>query len=238
MVDSPANLAGKTAIVTGAGRGIGRAIALRMAGLGANVVLISRSGGQLDEVRSAILSSGGTSLTITADVSEKRDVDRITESVRAQFGRIDILINNAGHVAVGTIAQLSHEDFERMLDVNIRAIYLCCRAAWDDLARNRGVIINLSSMSAFDPFAGLGAYGASKMFVNFYTRVLADEGAPLGIRAYAIAPGAVETDMLRGAFPDFPRDQALQPEDIADLAVKMLAPDCPYTSGEVVKIQR
>jgi 3-oxoacyl-[acyl-carrier protein] reductase len=238
MSDPSHPLTGRTAIVTGAGRGIGRSIALHLSRLGANVILASRSADQLNSVRNEIQSSGGKAIAIAADVSQEQAAQSVITTARTQFGGIDVLVNNAGHVAVGTIAQLSVADFDALIATNIRSMFLLCRAAWNDLAARKGAIVNISSMSAFDPFEGLGAYGATKSFVNFYTKVLADEGAPLGIRAFAVAPGAVETQMLRGAFPEFPREQALQPDDIADLVAKLLTGERHCASGEVVQIQK
>lgn len=237
MPDHHDHFAGKTMIITGAGRGIGRAIAHRFAAMGCHLVLVARSKDQLEHTRKTATGTGKV-LHISADIANSAQLEQITSLARKEFGELDYLVNNAGFVALGTMSQLGTEELKSLIRINIEGFVLLTKAVWNDLAARRGAILNISSMSGFDPFPGLGAYGATKSFINFYTKVLADEGAPLGIRAYAIAPGAVETDMLRGAFPEFPAEQTLSPQDIADLAVEILSPPFRYTSGQVVQIQK
>ena len=237
MPDHQDNFAGKSMIITGASRGIGRAIAHHFAALGCHLVLVARSKDQLEHTKKTTTGSGKV-IHVAADIADSDQLEQIASLARKEFGGIDYLINNAGQVALGTLAQLSTDQLRSLIRVNVEGFVLLTKAVWNDLAARRGAVLNISSMSAFDPFLGLGAYGATKAFVNFYTRVLADEGAPVGIRAYAIAPGAVETDMLRGAFPEFPAEQTLSPGDIADLAVEILSPPFRYSSGQVVQIQK
>jgi NAD(P)-dependent dehydrogenase (short-subunit alcohol dehydrogenase family) len=238
-MDVAHDLRGKIAIVTGAGRGIGRATARRLAAADAGVVVVSRTTSELDETRRAIEHAGGRVLAVVADVSVERDVERLVSEALTAFEGVDYLINNAGLAPVGGIAELESEVFDRMLATNVRAVYLCCRAVWPHLIRRGGgTIVNLSSMASFDPFPGLGAYGAAKAFVNVFTKALASEGAAHGIRVHAVAPGAVETAMLRGAFPGYPREQTLAPEAVAELIERMLLRDSRYNSGETVTIQK
>lgn len=232
------SLAGRTALVTGAGRGIGRAIARRLAAAGASVACVSRSADQIQQTRDLVAQQGGRALALVGDVSNEADVQRIVEEARATLGPVDVLINNAGFAYLSPLADLQPEAFEHLLSANVRSVYLCTRAAWPDLVRQRGAVISISSMASFDPFPGLAAYGATKAFVNLYTRGLAAEGAPHGVRAYAVAPGAVETEMLRGAFPEYPVEQTLAPDDVAALVETLLSPACRYISGQTIPIHK
>ena len=232
-------LKGKTVIVTGAGRGIGRAIAKRLAAAGANLALASRTPEQLDETRRIIEHGGGTALARPADVSKAQEVERLIEETRARFERIDILVNNAGTAPLATIDQMEPHVFDRIIATNVRAVYLCSRGVWRIMAEGGGgVIINLSSVAADDPFPGFAAYGAAKAFVNSYTKALAAEGKSCGIRVYGVAPGAVETQMLRGTFPEFPADQTLEPDDVAALVETLLLPGCRHISGQTITIRK
>jgi NAD(P)-dependent dehydrogenase (short-subunit alcohol dehydrogenase family) len=232
-------LKGKTVIVTGAGRGIGRAIAKRLAAAGANLALASRTPEQLDETRRIIEQGGGTALARPADVSKAQEVERLIEETRTRFERIDILVNNAGTAPLATIDQMEPHVFDRIIATNVRAVYLCSRGVWRIMAEGGGgVIINISSVAADDPFPGFAAYGAAKAFVNSYTKALAAEGKSCGIRVYGVAPGAVETQMLRGTFPEFPADQTLEPDDVAALVETLLLPGCRHISGQTITIRK
>ena len=233
-------LKGKTAIVTGAGRGIGRAIARRLSIAGADVVIASRTEEHLEQTRRMIERAGGSVLAVQTDVTKPDDVERLVEEVQERFGRIDVLVNNAGVAPVAPITDMEPHIFDRIIAVNVRAVYLCSRAVWPIMANGEGgSIVNLSSMAAFDPFPGFAAYGAAKAFINAYTKALAAEGGPVGIRVYAVAPGAVETDMLRGAFPDFPAEKALQPDDVAAIIENLLSPACRHVaSGQTIMVSK
>lgn len=232
-------LRNQVAIVTGAGRGIGRAIAHRLAKSGASVVAVARTLSQITETCSQIKASGGIAIPIAADVTQEAEVSRLVEQTIASFGRVDVLVNNAGVAPLMRIEQTSTVDFDAVISTNVRAVFLCCRAVWGPMAKaGGGAIVNISSVGAFDPFPGFAAYGAAKAFVNTYTKALASEGAGQNIRVYAVAPGAVETTMLRGAFPDFPAEKVLAPDDVAALVETLLTPACRYSSGQTIVIQK
>lgn len=234
-----AELKGKTVIVTGAGRGIGRAIAKRLAADGAQVVLAARTVEQLDETHRLIANNGGICVAVPVDVSRVEGVEQLIEETQGRFGSIDVLVNNVGTAPLATIEQMEPRVFDAILATNIRTVYLCSRGVWPLMtASGGGVIINISSVAAYDPFPGFAAYGAAKAFVNTYTKALAAEGKPLGIRVYGIAPGAVDTQMLRGTFPDYPEDKMLAPGDVAALAEVLLSPGCYHVSGEIIAIRR
>ena len=231
-------LSGKTAIITGAGRGIGAAIAKRFAASGAKVALVSRTAAQVREVAEGIERCGGRAIALPADVTDAGAVACLVDAAHREFGRIDVLVNNAGVAPVAGIADIQQADFDAMIAIIVRATHLCTRAVWPHMAAAGGAIINISSMASLDPFPGLAAYGAAKAFVNAYTKGVAAEGAEKKIRVYAIAPGAVETDMLRGAFPDYPREKTLNPDEVAALAENLLSPACRYISGQTIAIRK
>lgn len=239
--DTTPHLNGKTAVVTGAGRGIGRAIARRLAVHGANVVITSRTADQLDETRRLIERGGGGGrvFAMTADVSQRADVEKLFSETVELFGRTDVLVNNAGVAPLAEIEDMEPEMFDHMIEANIRSVYLCSRAAWPTMrAHGEGAIVNIASLAAFDPFPGFAAYGAAKAFIVAYTKNLAKEGAAAGIRVYGIAPGAVETPMLRSAFPDFPGEKALNADEVAALVETVLSPAFRHSSGQTVTIMR
>lgn len=232
-------LRGQTAIVTGAGRGIGRAIARRLAAAGASVAICSRTAEQLHETQKCIERDSGRVLSVVGDVTEEADVERLFDETREVLGPATILVNNAGIAPVAKIEEMEPHQFDAIVRTNIRSVYLCTRAAWDNMASaGGGAVVNIASVAAFDPFPGLAAYGAAKAFVTTYTKALAEEGRPLGIRVYGVAPGAVETIMLRGAFPEYPEDKVLQPEDVASLVELLLMPGARYSSGETITVRK
>ncbi len=222
-------------VVTGGGRGIGRAVCRRFAADGAQVVAASRSETELAQTRGLIEASGGRCDVQPTDVCQADDLGALVESTVARWGRLDVLVQCAGVAPLGTIEEFDPSLFETILAVNVTAVYRGCRAVWPVMRKQGGgVIVNISSVASVDPFPGFAAYGASKAWINGWTRALADEGRPSGIRVFAVAPGAVETRMLRDAFPDFPKDQALQPADVAEVVHAMAQPACQYVTGQTI----
>ncbi len=226
-------------VVTGGGRGIGRAIGRRFAAAGGQVVAAARSPHELEETRQLIESGGGRCHVEQTDVGALDEIDALIENTRQRFGRIDVLVNNAGVAPLSSIEDLDEPLFETILRVNVYAVYRGCHAVWPIMKQQGGgAIVNISSMASVDPFPGFAAYGAAKAWVSAWTRGLAEEGRPLGIRVYAVAPGAVETRMLRDPFPNFPKDQALQPSDVADVVFALAQPACRYVSGQTVFVKK
>ena len=215
-------LDGQVAIVTGAGRGIGRAIAEGLAGEGADVVLATRTAADLAEVAKEVERAGGRAISVPTDVTDDRAVDRLVERAIAAFGRIDLLVTAAGVAAFGPVAGSAPRDWDAMLAVNLRAVMVCCRAVLAPmLARGRGTIINVASVAAQRPIPGAAAYTATKAGVLGWSRVLAEELRAGGVRVGVLVPGAVDTplwDAIQGG-PD--RGRMLRPEDVARAAVLM-----------------
>lgn len=229
----------KVVIVTGGGRGIGREICVRFARDGARVVAASRSSEELEATRRLIEQGDGKCDVIPTDVSKAGDVRELVGSTLDRHGRIDVLVNCAGVAPCTGIDGLDPRMHETILAVNVNGVYHGCREVWPIMKEQKtGVIVNFSSVASVDPFPGLGAYGAAKAWVNSWTKALAEEGKPHGICVFAVAPGAVETRMLRNAFPDFPADQALQPADVAEVVHAVSQPACRYVSGQVIFVRK
>jgi NADP-dependent 3-hydroxy acid dehydrogenase YdfG len=217
-------LAGQVAIVTGAGRGIGRAIAERFAGEGASVVLASRTAKELEVVAQEIERSGAHALAVPTDVADDAAVERLVARTVEAHGRVDILVTAAGVATFGPIAEQTPRDWETMLAVNLRGVMVCCRAVLPPmLARGRGNIINVASIAANRAIAGGAVYTATKAGVVGFSRVLAEEVRKAGIRIGVLLPGATDTplwDPIAGA-PD--RARMLRADDVARAAVLMAA---------------
>jgi NAD(P)-dependent dehydrogenase (short-subunit alcohol dehydrogenase family) len=209
----------RVAIITGAGRGVGRATAQLFAQQGAHVVLFSRTQAHLDETVASITHAGGSVLVIAGDVAQEEDVQKLFQAARETYGRVDILVNCAGMVAVRPFVEMDIATWDRVLAVNLRGTFLCCREAFRSMAEQKqGVIINISSLSGVkgvEKFPGLSAYNVSKSGVAGLTEILAVEGKPYNIRVCAISPGAVDTDMLRQAAPHL--KAGMTPEDMAEM---------------------
>ena len=226
-------------VVTGGGRGIGRAICERFATAGAQMVAASRSAEDLRETCQSISAAGGHCLSQPTDVGEPDEVSALIETTASRFGRIDVLVNCAGVAPLAKIEDLDPALFDTVMAVNVRSVYHACRAVWPVMkARGEGVIVNMSSMASVDPFPGFSAYGAAKAWVNLWTKALAEEGRSCGIRVFAVAPGAVETRMLRDAFPDFPNDQTLKPGEVAEVVYALAQPQCRYATGQTVFLKK
>jgi NAD(P)-dependent dehydrogenase (short-subunit alcohol dehydrogenase family) len=221
-------LAGQVAVVTGAGRGIGAAIARKLARLGATAVLCGRTQSTLDSTARAILDAGGKTEVIPCDVTLLHQLEYAAARVDSTFGRLDILVNNAG---VGgftkPLHELAPEDWDRILNTNLRGVYFSVRAFAPLMIRARfGHIINISSLAGKNALPNGAAYAASKWGLNGLTYSVAEELRPHNIRAAVICPGSTETQLGPHAGKDVKK--MLQPEDVAH-AVAMLVTQAPQS---------
>jgi NADP-dependent 3-hydroxy acid dehydrogenase YdfG len=215
-------LAGQVAIVTGAGRGIGRAIAESFGAAGASVVLASRTTADLEHVGKTIEAAGSRALVVPTDVTSEADVERLVARAVSGFGRVDLLATAAGVASFGFVAESKPRDWDGMLAVNLRGMMLACHAVLVPMLRQgRGTIINVASVAAQRPIPGAAAYSATKAAVIAWSRVLAEELRKGGVRVGVLVPGAVDTplwDTIQGG-PD--RAKMLRPDDVARGAMLM-----------------
>jgi len=242
-------LEGRVVLVTGASSGIGRATAEVMAREGARVgvnYLNSQKGAEqaVEHIRQA----GGEALAIRADVTRDADVRALVAAVREQWGRIDILVNNAGDlIARHTLADMTEEYWDQVMDLNLKSAFLCTRAVWEEMvARKDGCIINVSSIAARNGGGvGVAAYAAAKGGLLTYTKALAKELAPHGVRVNGIAPGVIATrfherftspELMARLVGNTPLGRAGTAEDIADVILFLASPAARFLIGETVEV--
>lgn len=240
-------LKGKTAIVTGSGRGIGRAIALSMARQGANIVVNDVNLENAQKVVVEIEAMGGQAITVKADVTEETQVNAMFASCIDRFGRIDILVNNAGIVQTVPVTEITGDDWDRIMKVNLKGVFLCCKAAMPAMmAQRSGKIINIASVAGKRGGGLLGnsSYSASKGGVIAFTKTLAREAGAYGINVNAITPAFTDTDMTKGIDPEkkafiikmVPLGRVGQPDDIAGAAVFLASSLSDYMTGEMMDV--
>jgi meso-butanediol dehydrogenase / (S,S)-butanediol dehydrogenase / diacetyl reductase len=215
-------LLGQVAVVTGAGRGIGHAVATALAREGATVVLAARTRQQLAVTAAEIRETGGAALAIPTDVTQDAAVEAMVEQAIAELGRLDILVTAAGVASFGPVSGTKPTDWDAMLTVNLRAVMVTCRAVLPMMIRQRrGTIINVASVAAQRAIPGAAVYTATKAGVVGFSRVLAEELRSEGVRVGVLVPGAVDTP-LWDAIPNSPdRGRMLRPADVARAAVLM-----------------
>jgi NAD(P)-dependent dehydrogenase (short-subunit alcohol dehydrogenase family) len=226
------------AIITGAGRGVGRATARLFAHAGAQVVLFSRTHSHIEEVATQITASGGHALTISGDVAREEDVSALFKQVRETYGRLDILVNCAGIVAVRPFVEMDATTWDQVISTNLRGTFLCCREAFRMMTvQKKGVILNISSLSGVkgvEKFPGLSAYNVSKAGIASLTEILAVEGKPHNIRVCVVSPGAVDTEMLRQAAPHL--KAGMTPEELAEILLFLADDSGRMFSGSNIEL--
>ncbi len=216
-------ISGKTAIVTGAGRGIGKAIAIMLAKRGARVIAAARTQAEIDATTKEIEADGGIGFPILFDLAEEESIQNLFSRTIERAGTLDILINNAGTGKFGLIHTFSSEDLQHVLDTNVRGTYICCREAMKIMIPQKcGTIINIASVVGFKGYPRQSAYTASKHAVVGMTKSLAAEAQAHNIRVSVVNPGGTATDLVAGARPDLDTSLLMQPEDVANAVMFLL----------------
>jgi len=233
-------LSNRSALITGGGSGIGRAIARAMAVEGASVAVVDLDQASATETSRLIVESGGRATAYQGDVSSSRDVKSFIARQAADFAGLDILVNNAGMGQLGTVVELEEETWDRVMAVNVRSVFLCSRAAIPRMPRG-GKIVNVASVAGLVASGGRAAYCASKGAVVMLTRAMAVDCAPLGINVNAICPGVVITGMTSASLEDSatrqekldktPLGWLAQPEDISPAAVYLASTESNFVTG-------
>jgi 3-oxoacyl-[acyl-carrier protein] reductase len=239
------DLSGQVALVTGASRGIGRAVAIRLASCGAAVAGVARTIDGLAATLQAVRDAGGTAEAFAGSVGNADDVKRIVDEVEAKFGKVHVLVNNAGVTRDGLMLRMEDDAWRDVLDTNLTGTFLFCRAVGMLMMRQRyGRIINITSVSGLVGNPGQANYSASKAGVIGFTKTVAKELASRNITVNAVAPGFISTDMT-DVLPDkikaevkerIPVRRLGQPEDIADLVCYLAGPGASFLTGQVIAV--
>jgi 3-oxoacyl-[acyl-carrier protein] reductase len=237
-------LTGKVAVVTGAARGIGRAIALRLAQDGAAVVVNFAASAQQAQETVGLIEQGGVhAIAVQADVSKVADVKRLFDACFEKFGRLDILVNNAGVMFTKPVVEVGEEEFDRIFAVNVKGTFLCCREAAKRMAEG-GKIINLSSSTTAMMLPGYAVYVATKGAVEQFSHVLAKELGPKKITVNVVSPGPTDTELFSQGKTEeqkqrFGQMAALgrlgQPQDIADVVALLVSEDAHWITGQNIR---
>lgn len=238
-------LANQIAVVTGAGRGIGRAVALKLAEAGADVVCVSRTAENSEKVAADVRSLGRRAWALALDVASTADVDLAAEKILKEPGRVDVLVNNAGVTRDGLLMRMSEQDWDTVLDTNLKGAFLVSKALIRSFIKQRsGRIINVGSVIGLMGNAGQCNYAASKAGLFGFTKSLAREVASRGITVNAVAPGFIETDMTAvlneeiraNVLKTIPMSRLGKPEDIAQAVLFLAGPGAAYITGQVLTV--
>jgi 3-oxoacyl-[acyl-carrier protein] reductase len=226
-------LKGQTALITGGSKGIGRAICLALAREGANIVFAARDEGRICETMEELKEMSGRALAVRADVRYEEDVKRLISKAVDEFGGLDILVNNAGVAYRKPLVETTLEEYDKIMDTNLKGIFLCTKYATPYIRNSKnGKIVNISSGAGLHGIPGLSIYCASKSGVISITQSIASE-LEGEIKVYAICPGGVDTDMHRTLFGHKPQ---LKPEHIARKVLELVYPDSNVASGKIIEV--
>ncbi len=238
-------LTGQVAIITGCGGGIGRAIALKLASLGANIVVNDVVEEAAEKVAEEVRAAGREAMVSTASVTDADAVGQMVEAALDKWQRLDILVNNAGITRDNLLLRMKDEQWDAVLDVNLKGAFICTRAALRPMVRARyGRIINIASIVGATGNAGQANYAASKGGLIAFTKSVAQEVAARGITCNAVAPGVVDTPMFRALPEDTQREwisripvgRAGMPEDVAEAVAFLASPAAEYITGQVLHV--
>jgi 3-oxoacyl-[acyl-carrier protein] reductase len=240
-----ARFEGKVAVVTGGGKGIGLAVTKRLAGEGAAMVVAGRDRAALEAAAEAIRAGGGRALVVVADTSKAGEAERLCDATLQEFGRADILVNNAGVTRDGLLLRMSDEDWDTVLDTNLKGTFRCIRAFARPMVKQRsGRIVNVSSVIGLIGNAGQANYAASKAGVLGLTKAVAKELASRHITVNAVAPGFIETAMTQGLGEkvreglqaQIPLGRLGSPEDVAHAVAFLCSEEAAYVTGQVLPV--
>ncbi|GAB6272508.1 MAG: SDR family NAD(P)-dependent oxidoreductase [Smithellaceae bacterium] len=246
-MESVFSFTGKTVIVTGGGRGIGRAIALGFAQAGANVVVCSRTNAEIDAVAEEIRNKGGKALAVATDLTVHEQLENLVDTTVKEFGRIDILVNNAARSFLRGLLDLREDGWDKCFNTNVKAVWLLSRlVARKMMEQKSGKIINITTVGAEKAEAGMAAYGCSKAALKHLTRCMAREWAQLGINVNAVAPGFTRTDFSKPIWsnPDveklicqaIPKGKIAEPEDIVGAVFFLASAAADYITGDTIYV--
>ncbi len=239
-------LKGKVALVTGGSRGIGKSIALELAKNGANIAInYANSSEKAEKVIEEIKNLGVNAISIKANVSSEDDVNNLVKTIEKELGKIDILVNNAGITKDNLLIRMKTQEFEDVLDVNLKGTFLCTKAVARAMMKKRyGKVINITSVVGIVGNAGQGNYSASKAGVIGFTKSMAKELGSRGIRVNAVAPGLIDTEMTQvlseeikeQMIKEIPLNKLGNPEDIANIVVFLASERSDYITGQVINV--
>jgi 3-oxoacyl-[acyl-carrier protein] reductase len=238
-------LNGKKAIVTGAGRGIGRAIALTLAQEGADVAVADLDLKGAEHTADEIRALSRQALALKVDVANSHEVNQMVSTALEKFGRIDILVNNAGIFEVALVSEMTDEQWNKTMNVNLKSVFNCCRAVIKNMIGQRnGKIVSMSSIDGYRGYPEGAHYAASKAGIRGFTASLAKEVASYGICVNAVAPGEVETEMTKEELAQFraeflkqiPLGRIARPEEIAKVVVFLCTDDASYITGQTISV--
>ena len=238
-------LENKVAIVTGGTAGIGAATAIRFVQEGAKVVITGRSAAKAEKVLKEIDTLGGEAVYVQADVSKEADIDKVVETTVEKFGKIDIVFNNAGMEGGGNLAEYDMASFDKTLNLNLRGVVYMCKKTIPYLIETKGTIINNSSSAAMKTIHGNYAYCSSKSAVVAFTKVVALDYAPYGVRANCLCPGMVRTDLLATQTEDFlskieqsiPFKRMAEPSEMASVVAFLASDEASYLTGQAIAVE-